>query len=129
MTLIDHDFISVWFSWCEDAERLSKNWPIKQEWRSIDGAEFNSKAKEYLLKKSLSNKLKNRGFFSKNEASKIYSIIKISTGRAEPNRPSGLGRLARRCFIASRSRSEICNHWTSMKVLETSITAVKSTII
>lgn len=32
MTLIDHDFISVWFSWREDAERLSKHWPIQQGW-------------------------------------------------------------------------------------------------
>ena len=123
ITLIDHEFISVWISWCEVAERLSKNWPIKQEWRSIDGAEFNSKAEEYLLKKSLSNELKNGDFFKKNEASKVYSVIK--------NRPSEPRKIDHQALQGShdvilllqKSSSEICDLWTSMTIFETSITA------
>lgn len=125
ITLIDHDFISVWSSWCEVAEKLSKNWPIKQEWRSIGGAEFNSKSEEYLLKKSLSNQLKNGDFFKKNETSKIYSVIK--------NRPSEPRKIDYQALEGSqdvllllqKSSSEICDLWTSMTIFETSITAVK----
>ncbi|NWA85425.1 hypothetical protein [Pseudomonas sp. D2002] len=125
ITLIDHEFISVWISWCEVAERLSKNWPIKQEWRSIDGAEFNSKTEEYLLKKSLSNELKSGDFFKKNEASKVYSVIK--------NRPSEPRKIDHQALQGShdvilllqKSSSEICDLWTSMTIFETSITAVK----
>ncbi|MFL1550886.1 hypothetical protein ACI77I_17545 [Pseudomonas sp. D47] len=125
MTLIDHDFVSVWNSWCHITETLSKNWPFKREWRSIGGAEFNSRAEEYLLKRSLSSELKNGDFFKKNEASSVYSIVK--------NRPHDPRKIDHQALEGShdvflllqQSSTGICDLWSSMTTFEKGITAVK----
>lgn len=125
ITLVDHDFVSVWNSWCDVTETLSKNWPIKREWRSIGGAEFNSRTEEYLLKKSLSRELKNGDIFKKNEASNIYSIIKN-----RPNDPRKIDNQALEgshdvFLLFQKYSAEICDLWTSMTTFENSITSVK----
>lgn len=76
LTLIDHDFKDLWDSWCNVAEYLVEEWPIKREWRSIGWGDFFSKTEEYLLKKCLSDQIKNGDIFGKNEKTNIYSIIK-----------------------------------------------------
>ncbi|WP_146021330.1 hypothetical protein, partial [Pseudomonas sp. GP01-A1] len=76
LTLIDHDFRCVWDSWCNVAECLVEEWPIKREWRSIGWGDFYSRTEEYLLKKELAGQIKNGDLFGKNDSTNIYSIIK-----------------------------------------------------
>ncbi|MBI6909315.1 hypothetical protein [Pseudomonas palleroniana] len=125
VTLISPDFSNTWKVWCTITETLSNHWRTKREWRSIGGAEFNSKTEEYLLKKNLSLELNNDALLKKNKTSNVYSIVK--------NLPSNPQKIDNRAlegsqdvFIAlQKTRTETSDFWTSMTVFESSITSIK----
>ncbi|WP_248752144.1 hypothetical protein [Pseudomonas sp. MWU15-20650] len=126
-TLTNHNFNSLWESWCEIMDQLV-DWPIKREWRAATGAAFNSRTEEYLYKKNHTNTLNAEDLFKKNKKSNIYSTI-----RNLPNSPRNIDNLALEgshdtLMIIEKNRSEIEKLWTNMTIFEKSITPEKISI-
>lgn len=121
-TLVDHDFQSVWTSWCNVMDQLSKEWPFKREWRSTVTANFNSRAEEYLFKKNTTKTLKPGDLCKKNEKTNIYSTIKNRSSN-----PSEIENLAFEgshdvLLVIQKTKNEINELWSQMTVLESQIT-------
>lgn len=121
-TLVDHDFQSIWTSWCNVMDQLSQEWPFKREWRSTGNANFNSRAEEYLFKKNTTKTLKPGDLCKKNEKTNIYSTIKN-----RPSTPSEIENLALEgshdvLLIIQKTKNEINELWSQMTALESQIT-------
>ena len=126
-TLINHNFNSVWESWCEIMGQLV-GWPIKRAWCAATGAAFNSRTEEYLYKKTHINTLNSEGLFRKNKKSNTYSRI-----RNLPNNPRNIDNLALESshdtlMVIEKTRSEIDKLWTNMTIFEKSITPEKISV-
>lgn len=121
-TLLDHDFTSVWESWCDVADQLSESWPIRREWKSVGGADFNSKSEKYIFEKSLTSNLEEGEICKKNEKSDIYSTIK--------NRPNDSRKISNLALsgshdvflIMQRHQTSAEELWTHMTTFEKNIT-------
>lgn len=122
LTLIDHDFRCVWNSWCNVAECLVEEWPIKREWRSIGGADFCSKTEEYLLKKELAGQIKNGDLFEKNDSTNIYSIIKNIPTWPRDIVNATLEGSNETILIMQKSVPSIEQLWTDMTIFEKKVT-------
>ncbi|NIL17433.1 hypothetical protein AU074_06665 [Pseudomonas sp. ATCC PTA-122608] len=118
LTLIDHDFHGVWSSWCNVAEYLLEEWPIKREWRSIGWGEFFSKTEEYLLKKRLSDQIKNGDVFEKNINTNIYSIIKNLPTNPKKIINSALEGSSETILVMQKSGAAIEQLWIDMTIFE-----------
>lgn len=121
-TLIDHDFQSVWTSWCNIMENLSSEWPIKREWRSSTTATFNSRTEEYLFIKNATKTLQAGDLCKKNEKTNIYSTIKN-----RPNNPREIENLAFEgshdvLLLIQKNTHEIHELWSQMTIFESHIT-------
>lgn len=122
LTLIDHDFRCVWDSWCNVAECLVEEWPIKREWRSIGWGDFYSRTEEYLLKKELAGQIKNGDLFGKNDRTKIYSIIKNIPTLPRDITNSALEGSSETILIMQKSAPSIEQLWTDMTIFEKKVT-------
>ena len=127
LTLINHSFNGVWESWCEVMGQLPEGWSVVREWRSIAGVDFNSKAEEYLFRKSMLNGLSSEDVFRINESTQLYSIIKKL-----PSKSSLIDRAALEgshdvMLVIERdgAETEISELWTRMTVFEKRITPVE----
>ena len=121
-TLVDHDFTSVWGSWCTLMGALSKDWPIKRQWYSSTNSEFNSLTEEYLFKKDIAKTLKNGDLCKKNKNNNVYSTIKIL-----PSNPWKIENLAFEgshdtLLVIQKTETSIEEFWSSMTVFESHIT-------
>lgn len=121
-TLLDHDFQSVWTSWCNVMDQLSQEWPFKREWRSTVTANFNSKAEEYLFRKNTAKTLEIGDLCKKNEKTNIYSTIKN-----RPSNPREIENFALEgshdvLLVIQKTENEINELWSQMTVLESDIT-------
>lgn len=126
-TLINHNFNSVWESWCEIMGQLL-GWPIKRAWCAATGAAFKSRTEEYLYKKTHINTLNSEDLFRKNKKSNTYSRI-----RNLPNNPRNIDNLALEgshdtLMVIEKTRSEIDKLWTNMTIFEKSITPEKISV-
>jgi len=121
-TLIDHDFRCVWDSWCNVAECLVEEWPIKREWRSIGWGDFYSRTEEYLLKKELAGQIKNGDLFGKNDSTNIYSIIKNIPTLPRDITNSALEGSSETILIMQKSVPSIEQLWTDMTIFEKKVT-------
>lgn len=124
-TLINRDFNSVWDSWCDVMGQLSTTWPFKREWSSATGADFNSKAEEYLFRKDIAAEIKSGDFLKKNDKSNIYSTLKN-----RPNNPRKIERLALQgshdvILAVQKNDVDIEKLWEEMTSFETHITPEK----
>lgn len=125
VTLINHDFSSVWESWCDLMEPLSEEWPIKRKWYSAMTSGFCSKAQEYLFKKNTAKTLQEGDMCKKNEKSNIYSTIK--------NQPKSPRKIESFNFEAShdtllviqKTETKIEELWSEMTSFETQISPEK----
>lgn len=122
LTLIDHDFPCVWDSWCNVAECLVEEWPIKREWRSIGWGDFYSRTEEYLLKKELADQIKNGDLFGKNDSTNIYSIIKNIPTLPRDITNSALEGSSETILIMQKSVPSIEQLWTDMTIFEKKVT-------
>ncbi|NWC70854.1 hypothetical protein HX873_23430 [Pseudomonas sp. P7758] len=122
LTLIDHDFRCVWDSWCNVAECLVEEWPIKREWRSIGWGVFYSRTEEYLLKKELAGQIKNGDLFGKNDGTNIYSIIKNIPTLPRDITNSALEGSSETILIMQKSAPSIEQLWTDMTIFEKKVT-------
>ncbi|NVZ34901.1 hypothetical protein HX779_23175 [Pseudomonas sp. A4002] len=122
LTLIDHDFRCVWDSWCNVAECLVEEWPIKREWRSIGWGDFYSRTEEYLLKKELAGQIKNGDLFGKNDRTNIYSIIKNIPTLPRDITNSALEGSSETILIMQKSVTSIEQLWTDMTIFEKKVT-------
>lgn len=122
LTLIDHDFRCVWDSWCNVAECLVEEWPIKREWRSIGWGDFYSRTEEYLLKKELAGQIKNGDLFGKNDRTNIYSIIKNIPTLPRDITNSALEGSSETILIMQKSVPSIEQLWTDMTIFEKKVT-------
>ncbi|NVZ95739.1 hypothetical protein HX819_08605 [Pseudomonas sp. D6002] len=122
LTLIDHDFRCVWDSWCNVAECLVEEWPIKREWRSIGWGDFYSRTEEYLLKKELAGQIKNGDLFGKNDSTNIYSIIKNIPTLPRDITNSALEGSSETILIMQKSVPSIEQLWTDMTIFEKKVT-------
>lgn len=122
LTLIDHDFRCVWDSWCNVAECLVEEWPIKREWRSIGWGDFYSRTEEYLLKKELADQIKNGDLFGKNDSTNIYSIIKNIPTLPRDITNSALEGSSETILIMQKSVPSIEQLWTDMTIFEKKVT-------
>ncbi|WP_087694066.1 hypothetical protein [Pseudomonas sp. PE-S1G-1] len=122
LTLIDHDFRCVWDSWCNVAECLVEEWPIKREWRSIGWGDFYSRTEEYLLKKELADQIKNGDLFGKNDSTNIYSIIKNIPTLPRDIKNSALEGSSETILIMQKSVPSIEQLWTDMTIFEKKVT-------
>lgn len=121
-TLLDRDFTSVWKAWCDVADQLSESWPIRREWMSIGGADFNSKSEKYIFEKSLTRSTKEGDICKKNEKSNIYSTIKH-----RPNDSKKIDNLALSgshdvLLILQRQQTGAEELWVHMTIFEKDIT-------
>ena len=118
ITLIDHDFESLWESWCNLMEPLSEQWPIKRKWYSTLTSGFHSKTEEYLFKKYMA-KIINSGDISKaNETSNIHSTIQL-----QPNAPRAIEKLAFEAsqdviLVMKKTEPKIDELWSQMTIFE-----------
>ena len=125
VTLIDHDFASLWESWCDLMEPISEEWPIKKIWYSAMTSGFSSKAQEYLFKKHATKTLKDQDLCKKNEKSNIYSTIK--------NQPKNPREIEKFTFEASHDTLLVIQKvetktdelWSEMTLFEKQITPEK----
>ena len=121
ITLIDHDFESLWESWCNAMEPLSEQWPIKRKWSSMLTSGFHSKTEEYLFKKYMAKTI-NAGDISKaNEKSNIHSTIQVL-----PNAPRPIENLAFEAsqdviLVMKKTEPKIDELWSQMTIFEKSI--------
>lgn len=122
LTLIDHDFRCVWDSWCNVAECLVEEWPIKLEWRSTGWVDFCSKTEEYLLKKELAGQIKNGDLFGKNDSTNIYTIIKNIPNRPRDIINSALEGSSETILIMQKSVPLIEQLWADMTIFEKKVT-------
>ncbi|NVZ12315.1 MULTISPECIES: hypothetical protein [unclassified Pseudomonas] len=122
LTLIDHDFRCVWDSWCNVAECLVEEWPIKREWRSIGWGDFYSRTEEHLLKKELAGQIKNGDLFGKNDSTNIYSIIKNIPTLPRDITNSALEGSSETILIMQKSVPSIEQLWTDMTIFEKKVT-------
>lgn len=118
LTLIDHNFEGVWRSWCNVAECLIEEWPIKREWRSIGWGDFSSKTEKYLLNKRLSEEINDGDLFGGNESANTYSIIKNL-----PTDPKKIINLALEgssdtLLVMQKTGSTIEQLWADMTIFE-----------
>lgn len=124
-TLIDHDFNSVWESWCDVMDKLSDEWPVKTQWHSAITADFNSKTEEYLFKKNIAKMLSSEGLCKKNHKSHIYSTIK-----KVPREPRKIENFALKgshdsLLIIQKAEIKIEEAWSRMTIFESQITPEK----
>lgn len=128
LTLLDHDFDSVWESWCKVMDALSEEWPIKKQWRSLQTLETNSITQAYLLNKDMKKMANDWDIFKRNEKSKIYSAIKNhpSDPRTINNLPITGSRDT--LLVIQKSEAPIEELWSAMTIFEKDISPEKMSV-
>lgn len=128
LTLLDHDFDSVWESWCKVMDTLSEEWPIKKQWLSLQTFETNSITQAYLWNKDIEKMANDWDICKKNEKSNIYSAIKT-----HPSNPWAINNLALTgsgdtLLVSQKSGNPTEELWSAMTIFEKQITPEKMSV-
>ena len=77
-SFLDASTLKIWATWKEVTKTLGSEWPVVMKWRTIGYSLEHEKAQELRLRKEIGNSLTGKDLIKKNEASKIYSYIKLN---------------------------------------------------
>ncbi|NIL20779.1 hypothetical protein [Pseudomonas sp. AN3A02] len=90
VTLLNHDLIDAWPSWCSLELSLKEIWPAVVQW-GTHGIKPYSKTQEYLALKEFAKNAGPEDVFKKNEITEVYSYIRHLNTPATEIDPSTLG--------------------------------------
>ena len=90
VTLLNHDLIDAWPSWCSLELSLKEIWPAVVQW-GTHGIKSYSKTQEYLALKEFAKNADPEDVFKKNEITGVYSYIRHLNTLATEIDPSTLG--------------------------------------